>query len=210
MKKGRIFASTLLFGSLWGFAEIVLGDLLHNAELPAGAILSGVFALGLMLLSRMMFTARGMQFGMALVAGLLRLFNPITASHICSAIAIMAEGLIFELLYPLLMPAADEKSTLVLRVSSGVILSYTIYVTGYIISQILTAALSTAGFHLADLLPYLPVIFGSGLLAAVIGGAVAPLVALLRNVRVEKVENAVFYPISLIGSALCWLAVLSI
>ena len=210
MKKGRIFASTLLFGSLWGFAEIVLGDLLRNAELPAGAILSGVFALGLMLLSRMMFTARGMQFGMALVAGLLRLFNPITASHICSAIAIMAEGLIFELLYPLLIPAADEKSTLVLRVSSGVILSYTIYVTGYIISQILTAALSTAGFHLADLLPYLPVIFGSGLLAAVIGGAVAPLVALLRNVRVEKVENAVFYPISLIGSALCWLAVLSI
>jgi len=210
MKKGRIFASTLLFGSLWGFAEIVLGDLLRNAELPAGAILSGVFALGLMLLSRMMFTARGMQFGMALVAGLLRLFNPITASHICSAIAIMAEGLIFELLYPLLIPAADEKSTLVLRVSSGVILSYTIYVTGYIISQILTAALSTAGFHLADLLPYLPVIFGSGLLAAVIGGVVAPLVALLRNVRVEKVENAVFYPISLIGSALCWLAVFSI
>ena len=210
MKKGRIFASTLLFGSLWGFAEIVLGDLLRNAELPAGAILSGVFALGLMLLSRMMFTARGMQFGMALVAGLLRLFNPITASHICSAIAIMAEGLIFELLYPLLMPAADEKSTLVLRVSSGVILSYTIYVTGYIISQILTAALSTAGFHMADLLPYLPVIFGSGLLAAVIGGVVAPMVALSRNVRVEKVENAVFYPISLIGSALCWLAVLSI
>jgi len=210
MKKGRIFASTLLFGSLWGFAEIVLGDLLRNAELPAGAILSGVFALGLMLLSRMMFTARGMQFGMALVAGLLRLFNPITASHICSAIAIMAEGLIFELLYPLLIPAADEKSTLVLRVSSGVILSYTIYVTGYIISQILTAALSTAGFHMADLLPYLPVIFGSGLLAAVIGGVVAPMVALSRNVRVEKVENAVFYPISLIGSALCWLAVLSI
>ena len=210
MKKGRIFASTLLFGSLWGFAEIVLGDLLRNAELPAGAILSGVFALGLMLLSRMMFTARGMQFGMALVAGLLRLFNPITASHICSAIAIMAEGLIFELLYPLLMPAADEKSTLVLRVSCGVILSYTIYVTCYIISQILTAALSTAGFHLADLLPYLPVIFGSGLLAAVIGGVVAPMVALSRNVRVEKVENAVFYPISLIGSALCWLAVLSI
>jgi len=210
MKKGRIFASTLLFGSLWGFAEIVLGDLLRNAELPAGAILTGVFALGLMLLSRMMFKARGMQFGMALVAGLLRLFNPITTSHICSAIAIMAEGLTFEVLYPLLMPAADEKSTLVLRVSSGVILSYTIYVTGYIISQILTAALSTAGFHPADLLPYLPVIFGSGLLAAVIGGVVAPLVVLPRNVRVEKVENAVLYPISLIGSALCWLAVFSI
>jgi len=48
------------------------------------------------------------------------------------------------------------------------------------------------------------------LLAAVIGGVVAPLVVLPRNVRVAKVENAVFYPISLIGSALCWLAVLSI
>jgi len=210
MKKGKILTGTLLLGSLWGFAEIVIGDWLRVYDLPAGAILTGVFALGLMLLSRITFKTRGMQLGMGLVAGLLRLFNPITASHICSAIAIMAEGLIFEMLYPLLTPADNEDFPLALQVSSGVVLSYGVYVTGYIVSQILTAALSTAGFHLANLFPYLPVIFSSGLLAAVIGGAVAPLVIRLRNADVRKISNTVYYPVSLIVSALCWVAVLAI
>jgi len=210
MKKGKIFAGTLLLGSLWGFAEIVIGDWLRAVELPAGAILTGVFALGLMLLSRITFKTRGMQLGMGLVAGFLRVFNPITASHICSAIAIMAEGLVFELLYPLLAPSEDEPSPLVVQVSSGVVLSYGVYVTGYIVSQILTAALSSAGFHLANLFPYLPVIFSSGLLAAVIGGAVAPMVIRLQHVDARKFSNTVYYSISLIVSALCWAAVFTI
>ncbi len=210
MKKDKILAGTLMLGSLWGFAEIVIGDLLRQFDLPAGAILTGVFALGLMLLSRITFKTRGMQLGMGLVAGLLRLFNPISASHICSAIAIMAEGLIFEILYPLLTPAEDEEFPLALQVSSGVVLSYGVYVTGYIVSQILTAALSTAGFHLANLFPYLPVIFSSGLLAAVIGGVVAPIVIRLRNADVRKISNAIYYPVSLAVSAACWAAVLAI
>ena len=210
MKKGKLFAGTLLLGSLWGFAEIVIGDWLRVYELPAGAILTGVFALGLMLLSRMVFKTRGMQLAMGLVAGFLRIFNPITASHICSAIAIMAEGLVFELLYPLLTPDEDEAFPLVVQVSSGVVLSYGVYVTGYIVSQILTAALSTAGFHLANLFPYLPVIFSSGLLAAVIGGMVAPLVIRLRNADVRKISDAVYYPVSLAVSAMCWVAVFAI
>jgi hypothetical protein len=210
MKKDKILAGTLMLGSLWGFAEIVIGDLLRQFDLPAGAILTGVFALGLMVLSRITFKTRGMQLGMGLVAGLLRLFNPISASHICSAIAIMAEGLIFEILYPLLTPAEDEEFPLALQVSSGVVLSYGVYVTGYIVSQILTAALSTAGFHLANLFPYLPVIFSSGLLAAVIGGVVAPIVIRLRNADVRKISNTVYYPVSLAVSAACWAAVLAI
>jgi hypothetical protein len=210
MKKDKILAGTLMLGSLWGFAEIVIGDLLRQFDLPAGAILTGVFALGLMVLSRITFKTRGMQLGMGLVAGLLRLFNPISASHICSAIAIMAEGLIFEILYPLLTPAEDEEFPLALQVSSGVVLSYGVYVTGYIVSQILTAALSTAGFHLANLFPYLPVIFSSGLLAAVIGGVVAPIVIRLRNADVRKISNAIYYPVSLAVSAACWAAVLAI
>jgi hypothetical protein len=210
MKKDKILAGTLLLGSLWGFAEIVIGDWLRVYDLPAGAILTGVFALGLMVLSRITFKTRGMQLGMGLVAGLLRLFNPISASHICSAIAIMAEGLIFEILYPLLTPAEDEEFPLALQVSSGVVLSYGVYVTGYIVSQILTAALSTAGFHLANLFPYLPVIFSSGLLAAVIGGVVAPIVIRLRNADVRKISNAIYYPLSLAVSAACWAAVLAI
>jgi len=210
MEKGKILTSTLLLGSLWGFAEIVIGDLLRGFNLPAGAILTGVFALGLMLLSRVVFKIRGMQLAMGLLAGLLRLFNPISASHICSAIAIMAEGLVFELLYPLLAPADDETFPLAVQVSSGVVLSYAVYVTGYIVSQALTAALSTAGFHLSNLFPYLPVIFSSGLLAALLGGAVVPLVIRLRNADVRKISDAVYYPLSLAVSAACWMAVFTI
>jgi hypothetical protein len=210
VKKGKLIAGILVFGSVWGFAEIVIGDLLRKADLPAGAILTGVFALGLLLLSRMTFKVRGMQLGMGLVAGLLRLFNPISASHICSAIAIMAEGLVFEILYPLLTSTEDDQSQLVVKVSSGVILSYGIYVTGYIVSQILTAVVSSAGFHPQNLFPYLPVIFASGLLAAVIGGVVAPLVFLLRGFDVRKIKEGVYYPLSAIISALCWVAVFTL
>lgn len=204
MGKKKLFTGILLFGSVWGFAEIVIGDMLRKADLPAGAILTGVFAYGLMMLSRKIFKTRGMQAGMGLVAGFLRLFNPISACHICSAIAIMAEGLIFEVIYSALADEDDALSSTVMNVSMGVVSSYTIYTTGYVISQVLTAVLSSAGFHMANLLPYIPKILGSGLLAAVIGGVTAPLVFLLKEFDVEKLENRLFYPMSLLISALCW------
>lgn len=210
MEKKKLFSGILLFGSLWGFAEIVIGDMLRKVDLPAGAILTGVFAFGLMLLSRKIFKIQGMQAGMGLVAGFLRLFNPISASHICSAIAIMAEGLVFEVVYKALAYEDDALSSPVMKVSTGVISSYTIYATGYVVSQVLTAVLSSAGFHMANLFPYIPKILGSGLLAAVIGGAMVPVVYLIKDFDHQTLKNGWYYPASLLISAVCWVSVFAL
>jgi len=210
MKKGKLFAGVLLFGSLWGFAECIIGSSLSAAGLPAGAIMTGVFAFGLMLLSRLLFKTKGMQLGMGVVAGLLRFFNPFGTCHICSAIAIMAEGLIFELMWLVLSTDNEERTSLVVKTSLGVVVSYGVYVIGYIVTQILTPLFSSAGFHLADLLPFLPQILASGLLAALIGGVVSPLIYLLRAFDVQKVKNSVYYPVSLALSVLCWAAVIAL
>jgi len=210
MKKGKLFTGILVFGSLWGFAECIIGSALRAADLPAGAIMTGVFAFGLMLLSRLLFKAKGMQFGMGVVAGLLRFFNPFGTCHICSAIAIMAEGLAFELMWLGLSTDSEEHVSLVMKSSMGVITSYGVYVIGYIITQILTPVFSSAGFFLQDLVTFLPQIFASGLLAAVIGGVVSPLVFKLQEFDVQKVKNSVYYPVTLVVSVLCWVVVIAI
>ena len=99
MEKMKLLAGILVFGSLWGFSECIVGSVLRDANLPAGAIMTAVFAVGFMTMSRMLYRQRGMQLGMGLVAGTLRLFNPFGGCFICSAIAIMAEGMIFELVW---------------------------------------------------------------------------------------------------------------
>ena len=210
MKNGKLFAGILLFGSLWGFAECIIGSALRTLDLPAGAIMTGVFAFGLMLLSRLLFKTKGMQLGMGVVAGLLRFFNPFGTCHICSAIAIMAEGLAFELMWLAFSSDSEEMPSLLMKTSLGVIASYGVYVIGYIVTQILTPVFSSAGFHLKDLLPFIPQILASGLLAAVIGAVVSPLVYLLREFDVQKVKSSIYYPVTLSLSALCWVVVIAI
>ena len=95
----RLIAGILVFGSLWGFSEVIIGTGLQNAGLPYGAIMTGGFALSFLVLSRMIFRQPGMQIGMGLVAGGLRVFNPFIGCHLCSAIAIMAEAAIFEVIW---------------------------------------------------------------------------------------------------------------
>jgi len=207
MEKMKLFAGIIVFGSLWGFSECIIGSSLRDANLPAGAIMSGVFVIvfmtmsrmlfrqrgmqlgmGLMTMSRMLFRQRGMQLGMGLVAGSLRLLNPFGGCFICSAIAIMAEGLIFEILcicsaiaimaeglifeilwYKISLDL-NELRLPKLSVSMGITSAYLIYVGGYIVTQILTPVFSSAGFYLENLLVFIPQILASGLLAAIIGG----------------------------------------
>ena len=209
MEKKKIFAGILLFGSLWGFAECIIGSMLRDAELPAGAIMTGVFALGLMVSSRMLFKTRGMQLGMGIVAGTLRFFNPFGGCHICSSIAIMAEGLMFEIIWYGMSMDLKELSTLTMKSSMGIVTSYSVYVVGYLVTQILTPVFSSAGFYLENLLVFIPQILSSGLLAAVIGGVMTPLVLLLKELDVSEASNKLYYPATIGISALCWVVVIS-
>jgi hypothetical protein len=207
MVNRKFIVGIIVFGSIWGFAECIIGSLLRDVNLPAGAIMTGVFAIGLMTLSRTTFQQPGMQTGIGLVAGALRFFNPFGGCFICSAIAIMAEGLLFDLIWTAFSLDQKKTQTLTTQVSLGITAAYLVYVGGYIVTQILTPVFSSAGFYLENLIVFIPQILASGLLAALIGVATVPAVFALRKVHIT-IQDRLYYPVTIGVSAFCWVFVI--
>jgi hypothetical protein len=203
----KFIVGIIVFGSLWGFAECILGSVLRDVHLPAGAIMTGVFAVGLMTLSRTTFGRPGMQTGIGLVAGGLRLFNPFGGCFICSAIAIMAEGLLFDLIWTGFSLDKKTTQTLTNQVSLGITSAYLVYVGGYIITQVLTPVFSSAGFYLENLLVFIPQILASGLLAALLGVITVPAVFASKKLQLT-IQDRLYYPISIGISMFCWVFVI--
>jgi len=203
----RFLVGIIVFGSLWGFAECIIGSMIRDVNLPAGAIMTGVFAIGLMTLSRITFRQQGMQTGIGLVAGALRFFNPFGGCFICSAIAIMAEGLLFDLIWTGFSLDKKETLTLTTQMSLGITASYLVYVGGYIVTQILTPVFSSAGFYPENLIVFLPQIFASGLLAALLGVATVPVVFVIKKTHIT-IQDRLYYPVTLAVSAFCWVFVI--
>lgn len=207
MVNRKFIVGIIVFGSIWGFAECIIGSLLRDVNLPAGAIMTGVFAIGLMTLSRTTFQQPGMQTGIGLVAGVLRFFNPFGGCFICSAIAIMAEGLLFDLIWTAFSLDQKKTQTLTTQVSLGITAAYLVYVGGYIVTQILTPVFSSAGFYLENLIVFIPQILASGLLAALLGVATVPAVFALRKVHIT-IQDRLYYPVTIGVSAFCWVFVI--
>ena len=211
MEKMKLIAGILVFGSLWGFSECIIGSALHDAGLPAGAIMTGLFAVVLMMMSRMLYKQRGMQIGMGIVAGTLRLFSPFGGNvgyFICSAIAIMAEGMIFELIWYNMSLDLNELKPLKISSSMGIVTAYCCYVGGYIVTQILTPVFSSAGFHIVNLIVFIPQMLATGLLAALIGGVVVPVTLLLKKLDIT-IKDRLYYPTTIGVSILCWFIVIA-
>ncbi len=198
-QKFRILTAILLFGSIWGFFECSLGDWLHSYNL---SVLMACIAVFIMAFTRKIFNVAGMQAGMALIAAVLRHFNPIGTCLICSSIAIFMEGIAFEIIW--LIPWQKYKSN-VMKVSMGIISFYSIYAIGYISTQILTP-LFTAKFYLRDLLAILPKIFAHSTIAGIIGGFSLPLTYIPLKI---KIKDEIYYPVSLAICIFCWLAVIA-
>ena len=203
----KLIAGMLVFGSLWGFSEVILGSLFSEIGLPSGGIMTGVFVLFFLVMSRLIYRQPGMQLGMGLVAGTLRLFNPFAGCHVCSAIAIMAEAALFEVLWYGVSSKLWEHRTLTMQASMGISTAYVVYVGGYIVTQVLTPMVAGAGFYLDNLVVFLPRILAGGLLPAFFGCVIVPATFLLKRIEVTM-KDAVYYPASLGISALCWLIVI--
>jgi hypothetical protein len=208
MNRLKIVAGIILFGSLWGFSECIIGSYFHEVGLTAGAIMTGIFAVGFMMITRLFYRQKGMQLGMALVAGALRLFNPFGGCYICAAIAIMAEGALFELVWYKITLNLEELKKPIMSASMGIITAYVVFVGGYIITQILTPLFSSAGFYLENLINFLPQILSRGLLAAILGGITVPTAMLLKNIDITRVRDKIYYPTAATISILCWTAVI--
>jgi len=204
MEKMKLFAGIIVFGSIWGFTECIIGPTLDDAGLPSGVLMTSIFAVGLMTMSRMLYRQRGMQLGMGLVAGTLRLFNPFGSCVICSGIAIMAEGILFEIIWYGISLDLKDLQTHMMKISMGIISAYCCYIGGYIITQVLTPLLSSAGFHISNLIAFVPQILSSGLLAALIGGITVPFILIFKNMDINSVKDRVYYPTTAAVSILCW------
>jgi len=160
-----------------------------------------------MTLSRITFRQPGMQTGIGLVAGALRFFNPFGGCFVCSAIAIMAEGLLFDLIWTRF--SLDQKTTWTrtLQVSLGITTAYLVYVGGYIVTQILTPLFSSAGFYVENIIVFIPQILASGLLAALLGVATIPAMFALKNAQI-RMQDRLYYPVTIGVSAFCWVFVI--
>ena len=214
--KYKILAGIIVFGSIWGLLECTLGDVKLTgvlANFPMGALLGGMVGLGLMVLTRRLYNVVWMQLGMALVAGLLRFWAPIGTCVICSALAIVAEGMIFELIFN--RPAfninktdGDMRNIRTLALL-GVIAGFTIYTTGYMFTQIFTPVLTEGAFSLSNFSAVLPIIFGKGFFAAVLGGITLPLAVLAKQlyIDVSAIKKEHYYGAVAGISAFCWVFV---
>ncbi len=208
-KKMKLFAGILVFGSLWGFTECIIGSVLKDAGLPYGSIMTGVFVLTFLVLSRIAYRQPGMQLGMGIVAGTLRIFNPFVGCHLCSALAIMAEGAIFEMIWYSFSVDFDNLKNITNQVSIGVITAYCVYVGGYIVTQILTPIVSGVGFYVENLIVFLPRILANGLLPGLIGAFIFPSIIQFGKLDL-KIKDTLYYPTTFGVSAICWMSVLSL
>ena len=215
MNRYRLLAGIIVFGSIWGMLECTIGSPGVSSSLgglPAGAMLAGLFGLGLMVWTRRTYRIPGMQLGMALVAGMLRFVAPIGSCVICSALAIGAEGLVFEFIYSrpsLNINKLKDPATLAfLGIGSG----YAIYVIGYVFTQAFTPIMVGQAFVASDLAAAMPLILGRGFFAALFGGVAVPAAVLVKHLHldVQKIRTEYYYPTASVVSAFCWILVIAI
>jgi hypothetical protein len=204
----RILALIIFFGSLWGFSEIFIGSFLADQNLPYGIIMTGFFAMIFLTMSRVIYNHKGMQLGIGLTAGALKYFNPFIGCNVCSAIAIMAEGLIFELIWNYFIKYDFSKiDSIKLKISFGIFTSYTVYVFGYIITQILTPMIYSS-FYIENLISFIPQILSKGLLAGFLGIISITLAIYISNIKIQ-LKDIIYYPTTIGVSSICWFIVLT-
>ena len=189
----RLLMTTLMYGSVWGLLECTVGALLHLAYLPAGAVMVSI-ALALMVYTRCVYGVKGMQLGMGLVAGSFKLLNLgfVGGCVWCAVVAIVSEGLLFELMYgfPQILEWGQRR-----RLLSGIVTGYVVYVGGYVLAESVTPLFFAAGLHLPDVSALLPIMLGRGVLAAAISGVAYPLSITAGSRRLFEVGKW-FYPVS--------------
>lgn len=222
MKKNRsaseramIFAGVILLGSIWGLLECTIGALkweVAGVYVSMGAVMAGLFGLGIMILAKRIFNFTGAAFAVALVAGALRFIAPVGSCVICSAIAIGVEGLIFEMIVSrkMFMGNLWGKKDFRTLAFLGVISGFTVFTVGYITTQILTPVFTGGTLVIMDVVDILPLIIGRAFYAAILGGISVPVIALYDNLHldVNKWNRGAYFAGSTAISMACWVLVI--
>ena len=99
----KSIVSIAVFGTLWGFVEATLGNVLHLLNLPfSGSILASI-ALVIILIARIYNPTRGSTFLMAIVAAFIKALSFATVK-LNPFIAIVMEGALIEVALLLFRP----------------------------------------------------------------------------------------------------------
>lgn len=205
MSKTKILLGVIVFGSIWGLSECVLGGYV------SGAVLTGMVALGLMAATRLVYNQKGMQLGMGLVAAALRAVNPLGGSVVCSVIAIAVEGAIFELVWFAFSSDMEKAESISIMVSAGIITAYACYTLAYVMSQIVTPLFfSAANLQFGNLAVFIPTILSKGVIAGLIGGVVFPAVVLVKQIEISSIRSRWYYSLGSIAAAACWIIVIAL
>jgi hypothetical protein len=96
-----------------------------------------------------------------------------------------------------------------MKLSMGIVTAYSCYVGGYVITQILTPMVASAGFYVENLIVFMPQILARGLLAAIVGGITVPAIFVLKNININNVKDRIYYPTAVSVSILCWVIVIA-
>jgi len=212
-----MIAGILAIGSVWGLLECILGggkfDIV-GLPVSMGAVMAGLFGIGFMVLARKLFDRMGVSLGVAIVAGVLRFFAPIGSCVLCAAIAMMVEGLIFELIVNrkvVLRSIRGIERDYRTLVFAGVVTGFTMFSIGYILTQVLTPLFKEGILiSFSDLWGILPLIFGRAFYAAFLGGIMMPAATTVDRLHldVNKWKKTIYYPASGAISLFCWIMVL--
>ena len=203
----NIYLIIIFFGSLWGFLEVTLGEFLRINALTAdffGRIMA-VVGLVLMIITRLIYKKRGHQLIMGITAALFRLVYPFIACVPCSFTAIIAEAVIFEILFFSNSFIVLDKKKLLQIASFGVIIFHLTYSISYLLNQIFFPLFSKTGLFYLDVLVLIPQTLAKSFFPALAGMIIFPFLILLKDFELKRIKEVIFYPITAVLLAFLWI-----
>jgi hypothetical protein len=123
----------------------------------------------------------------------------------CSFAAIIIEALIFEIIFFTNSFLAIDKRNILQVASFGIIIFHLTYSMSYLINQIFFPLFSKAGLFYLDLIVLLPQTFAKSFFPALTGMIIFPFLILIKDFKVKKIRDIVFYPTTVLVLLLLWI-----
>lgn len=168
MRNSKNWLWFILFGSLWGINEVVMGEFLSVSEVPHFSVLLTVIALFILAFARGIVNKPGSSTVIGVVAVLFKLAN--AAPFFCHLLGIFMVGLVFDVLATLLIKS--EKTAAIKSGLTGILSAYSgNALFALIITYVIRYEVWTSG-GTAKVLGH---IFVAGTLTAILAALAVPL-----------------------------------
>jgi len=168
MRKPKNWLWFILFGSLWGINEVVMGEVLSASDVPHYSVLLTVIALFILAIARGIVNRPGSSTAIGLIAVLFKLAN--AAPFYCHLLGIFMVGLTFDIFASLLIK--NEKTSSVKCGLTGFLSAYS---GNTLFALVITYIIRYDIWTSAGLPKVLEHIFVSGSLTAVLAAFAVPL-----------------------------------